>query len=157
MENEPEEEFEKSEELKITPNFLETVKYGKYIQHSIYGATAQTAANYGFIFTTRHPIEIMRITEVHSVAGNDAGSVTLDVKKVPSGTAIASGVTLLSSTFSLKSTANTPVIKEGVSLSINRQLKENDSIGLVSSGTLTTLSGVCVTIYYKELNSGYIR
>jgi len=136
---------------------LETFKYGKYITHSVYGTTAQTATNYGIIFTARHPIEVMRITETHAVAGSDAGAVTLDVKKAGSGVAIASGITLLSSTFNLKSTANTPVTKEGVNLSNDRILIEGDRIGLVVSGTLTALSDVHITIYYKEINQGYIR
>jgi hypothetical protein len=143
--------------IEIKKNFLQEVRYGKYIIHSIAGVLAQTAGNYGIIFIARHPIEIMRISEVHTAAGTDAGAVTLDVKKASSGTAIASGTTLLASTFSLKSTADTPIVKEGVGLASDRILKENDRIGLVVSGTLTDLSDVCITIYYKELNQGYIR
>ncbi|HOR29942.1 MAG TPA: hypothetical protein PLW71_00970 [Candidatus Syntrophosphaera thermopropionivorans] len=135
----------------------ETFRYGKYITHSVYGTTAQTATNYGIMFIARHPIEVMRITETHAVAGSDAGAVTLDVKKAGSGVAIASGTTLLSSTFNLKSTANTPVIKEGIDLSNSRVLIEGDRIGLVATGTLTALSDVHITIYYKEINQGYIR
>lgn len=134
-----------------------TIRYGKYIEHSIYGADAATAGNYGIFFIVRHPIEIMRITESHAVAGTNAGAVTLNVLKAGSGVAIASGTTLLASTFNLKSTANTPVVKEGVNLSSARILKENDRIGLVATGTLTDLSDVCITIYYKEINQGYIR
>ena len=144
-------------EIKIEKSFFETVKYGKYITHSLFGTTAQTATNYGIIFVARHPIEIMRITETHSTAGSDAGTVTLDVKKAGSGVAIASGTTLLTSTFNLKSTANTPVYKEGKNLSINRKLKEGDRIGLITSGTLTSLTDVQITIYYSETNQGHIR
>jgi hypothetical protein len=161
MEKETEIKFEENKPAYI-PNSeigegLETFKYGKYITHSVYGTTAQTATNYGIIFTARHPIEVMRITETHAVAGSDAGAVTLDVKKAGSGVAIASGITLLSSTFNLKSTANTPVTKEGINLSNDRILIEGDRIGLVVSGTLTALSDVHITIYYKEINQGYIR
>ena len=144
-------------EIEIEKNFLETVKYGKYITHSLFGTTAQTAANYGIIFIARHPIEIMRITETHSVAGSSTGTVTLDVKKAGSGVAIGSGATLLTSPFNLKSTANTPVYKEGQDLSANRKLKEGDRIGLVASGTLTSLTDVQITIYYSEINQGYVR
>jgi hypothetical protein len=149
--------YEENDGIKIEPNFLETVRYGKFISHTLQGTAPQTAGNYGIIFIARHPIEIMRISEVHTAAGTDAGAVTLDVKKASSGTAIASGTTLLASTFSLKSTADTPIVKEGVGLASDRILKENDRIGLVVSGTLTDLSDVCITIYYKELNQGYIR
>ena len=143
--------------IEIKPNFLKEVRYGKYIIHSIAGALAQTATNYGIIFITRHPIEILRITESHAVAGTNAGAVTLNVLKAGSGVAIASGVNLIASTFNLKSTADTPIVKEGVGLASDRILKENDRIGLVVSGTLTDLSDVFITIYYKELNQGYIR
>ena len=54
-------------------------------------------------------------------------------------------------------TKGAPVIKEGVNLSINRRLKEDDRIGLVASGTLTGLTDVQITIYYSEINQGYIR
>ena len=81
----------------------------------------------------------------------------MDVRKAESGVAIASGVTLLTSTFNLKSTANTPVYKEGQDLSANRKLKEGDRIGLITSGTLTSLTDVQITIYYSETNQGYIR
>ncbi len=144
-------------EIKIEKSFLETVKYGKYITHSLFGTTAQTATNYGIIFVARHPIEIMRIAETHSVAGSDSGAVTLDVRKAESGVAMASGKTLLTSTFNLKSIANTPVYKEGQNLSANRKLKEGDRIGLVVSGTLTSLTDVQITIYYSEINQGYVR
>ncbi len=135
----------------------ETFRYGKYITHSVYGTTSQTATNYGIMFIARHPIEVMRITESHAVAGSDAGAVTLDVLKAGSGVAIASGITLLSSTFNLKSTANTPVVKDGMDLSSDRVLIEGDRIGLVVAGTLTSLSDVHITIYYKEINTGYIK
>ena len=144
-------------DIEIKRNFLQDVKYGKYIIHSIAGALAQTATNYGIIFTARHPIEVLRVTESHAVAGTNAGAVTLNVLKAGSGVAIASGVNLIASTFNLKGTANTPIVKEGVGLASDRILKENDRIGLVVSGTLTDLSDVCITIYYKEINQGYIR
>lgn len=138
-------------------NDVYNVKYGEYITHSIYGADAATAANYGIFFIARHPVEVMRVTETHAVAGTHADAVTLDVKKAGSGVAIASGTSILSSTFSLKSTANTPILKESVNLSSARVLEEGDRLGLVVSGTLTDLSDVCVTIYFKNINQGYIK
>lgn len=134
----------------------ENFRYGKYISHSISGILAQTATNYGTIFIARRPIIIMAIIENHDVAGTNAGAVTLDVKKAGSGVVIASGSSLLSSTFNLKSTADTPVIKEGVELANNRTLKPYDRIGLVVSGTLTDLSDVNITIYYKDINQRQI-
>ena len=41
--------------------------------------------------------------------------------------------------------------------SSSRVLIEGDRMGLVATGTLTALSDVHITIYYKEINQGYIR
>jgi len=130
-------------------------KDGFYFSITIPGTSAQTAVNFGYIFTARFPIEILRVTEVHETAGTDAGAVTLDVLRVPSGTAIGSGTSILASTFNLKSTAATPVYKQGLNLSsTTRRLKENESLALKTSGTLTALADVCVTIYYQNYGRG---
>lgn len=129
-------------------------KDGFYFTFSLGGALAQTSANYGFIFTARHPIEILRVVEIHETAGSDLGAVTLDIVKTPSGTAIGSGTSVLASTFNLKSTANTPVSKQGTGLSSTRRLKENESLACKTSGTLTDLAGVCVTIYCQNYGRG---
>lgn len=130
---------------------------------TIFGTQAQTAGNYGYIFTARtYGLEIIGISEKHEVAGTDVGAVTLDVRKVPNGVAIASGTTLLlaGATFNLKATANTTVYKEGKDLSLlndSRIIKPFDSVGVVVSGTLTSLQGVCVTVYYRWANRGSYR
>lgn len=130
-------------------------KDGFYFAIIIPGASAQTAANFGYIFTARFPIEILRVTEVHQTAGTDVGAVTLDVLRVPSGTAIGSGTSILASTFDLKSTAATPVYKQGLTLSSStRRVKENESLALKTSGTLTALADVCVTVYCQNYGKG---
>jgi len=129
-------------------------KDGFYFTFRLGGTNAQTSGNYGYVFTARNPVEILRVAEVHETAGTDAGSVVLDVLKVPSGTAIGSGTSMLASTFDLKSTADTPVIKEGTALSAYRRLKENESLALKTTGTLTSLAGVCVTIYCQNYGRG---
>lgn len=50
---------------------------------------------------------IVGVTLRVDAAGTDAGAVTVQLRKVPSGTAIASGTAVLSSTLNLKGTANT--------------------------------------------------
>ena len=129
-------------------------KDGFYFTVSLGGVLAQTAANFGFVFTARHPLEILRICEIHETAGTDAGAVTLDVVKCTSGTAISSGTSILAATFNLKSTANTPINKEGLSLNSYRRLKENESLALKTTGTLTALAGVCITIYCQNFGKG---
>ena len=132
-------------------------KDGFYATWTVAGTSAATAGNYPIFFTARFPCEVLRVTERHETAGSDAGAVTLDVMKVPDATAIASGSSVLASTFNLKSTANTLVSKQGVNLSANRQLKENQSLALLTSGTLTALVGVHVTVYLKYLGRGSYR
>jgi len=56
-------------------------KDGNEITVHLAGTLAQTAANYGIFFIANRPIEIMKIKEVHTVAGNDAGAVTLQLDK----------------------------------------------------------------------------
>lgn len=130
-------------------------KVGILISRDYPTTTAQTAANYGYIFTAPFPFEVLSIIEKHDVAGTvDA---TLDVQRVPNGTTLASGTTILSSTFSLTSAADTAVMKQGLDLTNNRKFDPFDSISLVAGGTLTTLAGVQVTIYIRPLGMGDFR
>jgi hypothetical protein len=132
-------------------------KVGIVISRDYPGNTAQTATNYGYIFTAPFPFEVLSIVEKHDVAGNDASAVTLDIFKVPNGTTLASGTSILVSTFDLKSTADTAVLKQGLELNSSRGFKPFDSIALKTTGTLTTLEGVQITIYIKPLNMGDFR
>jgi hypothetical protein len=132
-------------------------KIGVLIFRDFPSTTAQTATNYGYIFTSPFPFEVLSVIEKHDIAGTDGGSVTLDVRKVPNGTTLGSGTSILKSTFNLKSTADTAVIKQGVDLGSNRTFNPKDSISLTTSGTLTSLEGVQVTIYIKPTGRGDFR
>jgi hypothetical protein len=102
------------------------------------------------IFIADRPYRVLAVRESHATAGNDAGAVSLDVKKATGTTAIASGTTVLGSTFDLKGTANTVVTKTrdngGVVATAVATLAEGDRLGLDVTGTITTLAGVCVSI-----------
>lgn len=119
--------------------------------------TAQTATNYGQIFTALFPCEVMLVAEVHTVAGTSVGTVTLDIEKCTGTTAIGAGTSILATAFNLKSTAYTPVFKSGVTLSTARQLATGDRLALKTSGTLTSLEGVQVTLNIKPLGKGDYR
>lgn len=70
------------------------------------------------------------------------------------------GYTILASSYSLNSTANTWVLKQGTALStvrFIRYLEPGESVGLKVTGTLTALQGVHVCIYYKVANNGSYR
>jgi hypothetical protein len=96
--------------------------------------------------------EIVEATEEHTVAGTDGGAVTLDLKVTPAATvqAPASGTSVLSSTFNLKSTANTPVRKDkasGLASTLaGRTLRSGDRLGVDLGGTLTALGGMRLTV-----------
>jgi hypothetical protein len=105
------------------------------------------------IFTADRSYEVVGIMETHS-AGDAAG--TVQVQKVPSGTAIGSGVDLVTTVFDLNSTADTPVIKDvqdgGLTTTeADRKLVRGDSLALEFGGTLNdTYQGV-FTIVLKPI------
>ena len=108
-----------------------------------------------FVFTAIGDYELLAVSEVHDVAGTDAGAVTLDVVKCASGTTVASGTSLLASTFSMKSTADTAVTKQvsndGLAVVPTRIITAGQAIALNFTGTLTALTGVAVTLWLKPL------
>ncbi len=133
------------------------LKDGFYLTVNLVDILPQTATNYGMFFTARWPMEVLFVSEIHGVAGTNGGAVTLDIEKLTGTTAKGSGTSILASTFNLKSTANTVVSKEGVNLSAARTLVQGDRLALKSSGTLTTLSDLQVTLYCKMLGRGGYR
>ncbi len=99
---------------------------------------------------------IVAIIEKHTVACSANG--TLQVVNVPNGSAISAGSNILTTAFDLTSTANTAVNKNPLAfVKTATILKSGDSIALKSAGTLTTLEGVQVTIYYTMANDGRYR
>lgn len=119
------------------------------------GANAEVVDT--FIFTATGDYEVIGVSEVHDVIGSDVGAVTLDVKKCASGTTIASGTSVLASTFSLKSTADTPVRKTvadgGISSAqATRIVKDGESLAIDITGTTTAVAGVAVTVWLKPLS-----
>lgn len=149
-----------SRSIGIVDNYDVWRKDGQMLTHVLFGDEAQDAGNYNHFFISRHPIEIMRVSEVHSVAGTDGGAVTLDVERLTGTTASGGGTSILASTFDLKGTANTVVTKEGRNLSTTSQgriLRENERLGLVLTGTPTGLEDVVVCIYYKYAARGDYR
>ncbi len=128
------------------------------------GANAATAANYGIVFTaptiarqldptgsTPPLFELVSVRERHEAAGTDAGAVTLQVVKVPSGTAKGAGVNMLASALNLKSAPDANQDGTLSSTAANIQIGPGDSIALVPSGVLTAVAGVAVTIELRRI------
>ena len=107
-----------------------------------------------FISDARY--ELVRVDSCQSTAGT-GGAATLDIKKASGTTAPASGTSMLTTTFNLENTANTVVSKTisngGLSTTQStRQIASGDRICLDFTGTLTSLTGVCVTLWLKPLS-----
>lgn len=84
------------------------------------------------------------------VAGTDAGAVTAVIKKAASGTAIASGTALHSSTFNLKGAAATNQTLTVSTTETDTDIAAGDCIGIDFTGTLTAATGVVtVTLALK--------
>jgi hypothetical protein len=121
------------------------------VEATVQGTSAATAGNYPeSFFIAPYPIEIVSVKERHTVLGTDGGAVTVMLKKVPSGTAVASGTDTLAAGISLKATINTNQSPALHATAANYRLAAGDSLGLVTTGTLTSVAGVSVTVEYKR-------
>lgn len=111
-------------------------------------------------FISNKECYIHSISYVHSVAGGDAGAVTLQVKKVKDGATLAQGENLLSTAFNCKATADTVQTGTLVANDTLLTLSENDALGVDFTGTLTSLAGVVVTVVlspcFKEQRATFL-
>lgn len=129
-------------------------KDGFYLSFPFLGAAGATAANYDQVWTCRHPMEILRVTECHSVAST---SGTLQLEKLTGTAAPGAGSTILATTISTAGAANTVITREKTKLTSARVFKEGDRLALIDGGTLTNLVGLQVTLYCKYLGRGDYR
>jgi hypothetical protein len=111
---------------------------GEFIFASFpYNASSVDAA----FFTAPRQLRVEDIRCFVTVAGTDGGAVTAVIRKVPSGTALASGTALHSGTFNLKGTA---VTQQQLTLSTTASdllLNAGDSLAVDFTGTLTSATG----------------
>lgn len=107
------------------------------------------------IFIADRAYRVLEVRESHGTKGTDASAVTLDVKKATGTTAIASGTTVLGSTFNLKGTINTVVAKSiengGVVKTAVGFLAAGDRLGLDITGTTTSVAGVVVSVVLEPV------
>lgn len=132
-------------------------KYGDVLVHNLVGTSAATSANYNvFVPAFTVAVEILAI-DVRFSAASSSG--TLQLYKVPNGTAAASGTAILNSTISLSGTANTLVSRSSfdAELTDERVLGIGDGLALIVAGTLTGLQNLSIAIYYKPLGRGDYR
>lgn len=107
------------------------------------GTAPATASQYERFWTAPAKCVVDYVVATWSVASS---SGTLQVEKVPSGTAQGSGTNLLSSTISTAGTANTNAEGTLSTTAATVELAAGDSLALVNGGTLTSLTDLQVTV-----------
>lgn len=109
----------------------------------VYAETEYTASSVDkTFFVAPRAMRVVSITCRVEAAGTDAGAVTAVIKKAASGTAIASGTALHSSTFNLKGTAATNQALTLSTTSTDLDIAAGNAIGIDFTGTLTSATGV---------------
>lgn len=122
------------------------------VHHTIAGTAAATAGNYGVFYIFPVPCVAVSMREVHQTAGSDAGAVTLTIEKLTGTQALDAGAVVLSSTLSLKATANTVQSGTLTTTLANRTFAVGDRIAMKDSGTLTAVANVTVVMEFIYLN-----
>lgn len=111
------------------------------------GASPQTANNYDVFWTAPYGVTVVSVKVRFTVAGT---SSTVDVKKVPSGTAVAAGTSVITAPASTAGTANTNVSPALSATPANLALAAGDSLGILNGGTLTNLVNLTVTVELRR-------
>ena len=107
------------------------------------GTAPATASQYERFWTAPAKCVVDYVVATWSVASS---SGTLQVEKVPSGTAQGSGTDLLSATISTAGAADTNTEGTLSTTAATVELAAGDSLALVNGGTLTSLTDLQVTI-----------
>jgi len=117
------------------------------IQYFLAGSAPATAANHPInLFVAPYPCQVVSVVLRF---GTTSTSGTFDLRKAPSGTATASGTSVLSATISMAGTAS--VNASGTMSPTASVLNTGDCLGVVTGGTLTNLADLGVTIVIKPL------
>ena len=113
------------------------------------GTTPQNSANYSVsFFIADRPYEILEITERHEAAASDG---SFDVRKVPSGVAVSAGTSVLTSNIQLTGAVDTN-LKGTLSPTLStRRLSPGDSLALSTSGLLTTVKGITISVLLRAI------
>ena len=113
------------------------------VNEKLPGTDGATAANYDRFWIAPAKCVVDSVEASWSVASN---SGTLQVEKVPSGTAQGSGTNLLASTISTAGAADTTTVGTLSTTAATVELAAGDALALVNGGTLTSLVNLHVTV-----------
>lgn len=141
---------------KVDAIFSEDVqnKYGDVLNFVLVGATAATAANYSTWYNVPRPMEILEVRVSFTTAST---SGTLQLERLTGTQAPGAGSSVFDSTFSLAGTANTVSTKTTRDMTSSRIFYTGDRLAWVDGGTLTNLTDLVVTIYYRPTGRGDYR
>lgn len=96
------------------------------------------------------PFKVISATERHVTVAGQAG--TMQVEKIPSGTAIGSGTVLLATAFDLTSTANTNVTVLGSATLATASVAKGEALaGKVASGAATSYANGALVLTIEWL------
>ncbi len=132
-----------------TPGTWEAISDTYQVNFNVIAGAA--AADYDGLIINRFAGKLVRVVERHAVAGSNGGAVTLMLKKVPSGTAKASGTDMLSAGLNMKSTADTNQSGSLHGTAANLLVADGDAFGLVLTGTGTDLDSVSLMAEFLRL------
>lgn len=92
-------------------------------------------------FTATRPCRVKSIHGTNTVIGT-GGAATAVIRKVPSGTAMASGTLLHTGTYNLVGTAETEQVLTLSTTPSDLLMAKGDSLAIIFTGTLTSATGV---------------
>ena len=100
--------------------------------------------------------EVVAAYELHQVLGTNGSAVTADVMKVADGTIIASGTSVLTTTFDLKATVATwqkrTISNGGISQTQStRIVNAGQTLGINFDGTMTACAGINIVVLLQYL------
>lgn len=143
------------EDFKTQPRYEEILnKYGEDRTEVFRGTSPATAGNYSTFWNIINGIEVTKVA-VSFTAASTSG--TLQIEKLEGTAAPGAGTNIFPTAFSLAGTANTIVTKTTRDMNSSRVFYPGDRMAFVDGGTLTNLTDLVVTIYYKPLGRGDFR
>lgn len=126
--------------------FLNIKQKKFWVVHTLYGTAPATAGNYSQFFICPAACVITGFQESHTTAGSDTSAVTLQLEKLVSTIAPGSGLAVLATPLSLKTTANVPQTGAFPVTPGNRSLVLGDRLALLLAGTPTSVANLTVNL-----------
>lgn len=102
-------------------------------------------------------LKVRAISMRWSVAATDAGAVTIDITKDTGTAAPGAGTSVLLAAQSVKGTINTTVFVPLAVSAATLTMASGDRLALKTTGVLTALAGLVVSILYESLTADFIQ